>query len=103
MATTERKPLGPYEKDPDAERTISLNWEPEFGDTALHPGADPLIDATWIVPGGITQMSASRVGYKHFLKLSGGTAGQKYRVTSRVTTTSGEVDKQSILISVIQK
>jgi hypothetical protein len=85
-------------KDPDATLDFAVDWSDWLtgeGDTGA--------SAVWIVPTGLTKVSESFVSGKHVVRLSGGTDGSDYSVTSRITTTGGEVDNRTLRITVRQR
>ena len=92
-------------KDPDAVLTYGVAWKDWLNGRTL-------ASAAWIVPDGLTKGAESvnatpmtdDNGVSHpantvaTVSLSGGTHGQSYTVTCRITTTDGEVDDRSIVI-----
>jgi hypothetical protein len=85
-------------KDPDATLDFAVEWT-----DWLAGENDTGASAVWIVPAGLTKVSESFVGGKHTIRLSGGTDGSDYAVTSRITTTGGEVDDRTLRITVRQR
>lgn len=85
-------------KDPDASLDFAVDWS----DWLLGEG-DTGASAVWIVPDGLTKVAESFTGGKHTIRLSGGTEGADYALTSRVTTTGGEVDDRTLRITVRQR
>ena len=93
-----------YVKDPDAVLDYPINWASSDGtndgsssDTGWLQG-DTISTATFTVDSGITKDSESNTTTTATVWLSGGTAGQRYTVTCRITTTSGRTEDQSIQI-----
>ena len=71
-------------KDPDATEDIALDW-------ATRIGSDTISSSAWPVPSGITKDSDSKTDTTTTIRLSGGTAGQKYDLINRVTLSSSEI------------
>lgn len=85
-------------KDPSAKLPYTVDWT-----LWLAAENDTAASATWIVPAGIVQESSpapTLVDGKATVWLSGGTAGQNYNVTCRLTTTGGRVDDRSFKVPV---
>lgn len=83
-------------KDPDEIVNFGIDW-------ADYLKSDTITGSNWIVPSGISQVSASFTDTQAVIKLSGGTLGTTYRVTNRITTSAGETVDQSIDIEMIEK
>lgn len=81
-------------KDPDAVLDFGWSW------AAWLATGDQIVTSTWIVPEGITKDSESNTTTTAIVWLSGGTAGQQYRVTNRITTSQGRTDDRSIVLYV---
>jgi hypothetical protein len=81
------------DKDPDDKVDYQLSW-------ATNLGTDTISSSSWIVPVGITVLLDSSTTTTATVRLSGGTAGQKYQVTNRVVTASGQQFDQSIFVYV---
>ncbi len=93
--------LATYDKDPDATLDYSIDW------SAWLPSGDALSTATWStsdpdleVAGSPAPSHAAGIATAW---LTGGTAGQRYTVTCRVTTTGGRVDDRSILLRCVER
>lgn len=71
--------------------------------TARHP-ADVTVptvsSALWTVPAGITKDSQSETATHTHITLSGGTAGEDYLLTCRMTPSSGNPEERSITVPV---
>lgn len=83
-----------YTKDPSARLDYGVDWQP-FLDTT---DGDTIASAVWVSPDGITVEDQSVTTNVHKAFISGGTDGEAYRVTSRITTTEGRIQDSSILI-----
>ena len=81
-------------KDPDAVLDYPLDW-------AGWLGADSIASATVTSDPGITA-SVSFSGAVTVVRLTGGTDGQSYRATVRVTTAGGETEEHTLLVRVSQ-
>jgi hypothetical protein len=85
-------------KDPNAVLDYTFDWTAWLDDVADSIATRQIIPAT-----GITVDSSAIVGKKVIAWLSGGTAGQKYQVTCRITTAGGRTDDRSIFIKVKER
>ena len=85
-----------YTKDPNAIETFGVDWSERLEDATIET-------SSWTLPSGITNTGDSISGQTAMIILSGGTAGNSYQLTNRITTSSGETLDQSIKIAVIQK
>ena len=85
-----------YVKDPQAILDYSFDWSPWL------PAPDVIIDSLWIAESGITIEPGSETFTDTITRLflSGGTHGNTYDVTNRITTTEGRVDERTIQIKV---
>ena len=81
-------------KDPAAEKPYGIDW------TEWAMGDDIITGSIWSVPAGLQKLSDSFQGMVAVVWLAGGTLGQKYTVTNRVTTRDGVVDERSITIRI---
>ena len=80
-------------KDPDA----TLDYKREWADWL---GTDTIATSTWIVPEGITEGETSHDATSATIWLSGGTVGEVYELTNRVTTTGGRTDDRSFNVQI---
>lgn len=98
------------EKDPAAVLNYGLCF-----DEYLQEG-DTIATASWTVAVGLTKVSDAvnvapmtvrgkerAAGTVALVRLSGGTAGQSYLVTCRITTDLGDVDDRSFTVRVKEK
>lgn len=91
--------LGQVIKDPEAVLDYGIDWrDPEKGPW-LAAGED-IVSSTWIVPAGITKNSDGHNGSVTTIWLSGGTLGQAYALTNRITTNQGRTDDRTIEVVV---
>lgn len=88
-----------YVKDPDSTLDYAFDW------SAWLPATDKIIASSFVVDSGIT----SEPGGETFsdtvtrLYLSGGVAGQNYKVVNTITTEQGRIDERTIEIRVRQR
>lgn len=87
-------------KDPDAILDYTFDWAPW-----LDAVGDSISSKTIIVPSGMTSPSSQIVGKTVIVWLAGGTAGQTYQVTCRITTTStpARTDDRSIYVKIKER
>ena len=91
-------------KDPDEVLDYAIDW---LGTTAS-PGpllrdTDTISTSIWIVPSGITKNSDTSTTTSATIWLSGGTAGNSYVFTNRITTAGGRTHDQSVKLKVKEK
>lgn len=82
-----------FKKDPAAILDYSIDW-------SLWLNGDTIATSSWTVPAGLTKQSDTNNTSSTTVWLSGGTLGQTYTVTNRITTANGRTDERSILIKV---
>jgi hypothetical protein len=86
-----------FRKDPDAILDYQWNWF-----DWLQPG-EVIISHSIIVPSGITLDSSAVDGPYVVAWLRGGTNGQTYIVTCRITTDQGRTDDRSMELRMLDK
>lgn len=79
-----------WEKDPSAVLDWAFNW------TNWLSVAETISTATVTVQGGLTKDSQSVAAGVVTVWLSGGTLGDLYTVTCRITTNQGRTDERTI-------
>jgi hypothetical protein len=79
-------PMPDVTKDPDDVVDLEFNWVVflESFDTA-----DSIDSSSFLLPDGLTEDSTSNTTLRARIWLSGGSAGQMYRVTNRIVTDGG--------------
>ena len=82
-----------FRKDPSAILDYSIDW-------SLWLNGDTIATSSWTVPTGLTKVSDTKNDSSTTVWLSGGTLGQTYTVTNRITTANGRTDERSIIIKV---
>jgi hypothetical protein len=87
-----------FVKDPNAILDYSFNWAPWLD-------GDTITASTWILESPLIAVSASEVfdNTTTGLFISGGTHGNDYLVTNRITTTGGLTDDRSFELRVRNK
>ena len=85
-----------FQKDPDAILDYTVDWSRWLG-------TDTILASQWTVPTDLTEVSAAHTPTSATVWLSGGTVGQSYPVTNRITTTSGRTDDRTITIRVEER
>lgn len=86
-----------WDKDPNA----SLPWSFDWTDWLV---ADTITGVPVVtVDAGLTSGGQSNTTTKVFITLSGGTVGQSYKVSCKITTTAGLIDERSFLIRVTER
>lgn len=85
-----------FVKDPDAVLDYQCDWASWLDD-------DIIVDSVWVVQDGMTKDSDAYTSTNATIWLSGGTAGVRYSVTNRITTSGGRVDDRSITINVLDR
>ncbi len=85
-----------FTKDPNAVLDYSINW------TRWLAG-DQIAASEWIVPSGLTKMADPKTATSATVWLSGGTAGQSYIVTNRITTAAGRTEDRSFTIRIEER
>ncbi len=83
-----------FTKDPDAELDYRRDWSKWL------PEGDTIETSTWLVPDGITSESESHDDTTATIWLSGGTVGQSYEITNRITTTEGRTDDRTFTVAI---
>ena len=85
-----------FTKDPNAVLDYSIDW-------GRWLAGDQIAASEWIVASGLTKMADSKTVTSATVWLSGGTAGQSYTVTNRVTTAAGRTEDRSFTIRVEER
>lgn len=90
------EPIGVWTKDPNSVLPYTVDWSDWLG-------ADTISTSAWTVPSGITQVSTSNTTTVATILLSGGTSGDSYSLTNRITTAAGLTDDRTIRINVLER
>lgn len=86
-----------YIKDPDANLDYPFDWSDWL------PSGDTISSVTWVVSSGLIQGTTSNTATSATIWLSGGTSGNAYSVTCRITTSQGRIEDRTITIRVSQR
>lgn len=86
-----------YVKDPDA--TLDYIWDY----STWLPNNDTLVTVSFIASPGITINSQSNTSTNATAWISGGSSGQVYSVTCRITTAQGRIDDRTVTIRVTDR
>lgn len=89
--------MSTYIKDPDAVLDYRFDW------SAWLASGETITTAASTVSAGITKDSESNTTTTATVWLSGGTDGDDYLVTCRITTNQGRTDDRSMVIKVRQR
>lgn len=91
-----------FEKDPDEELDYLNDW------SALLAADETIATSAWVVPAGITEINDGDQPTDHdnttaWIWLSGGTLGDTYTITNRITTNQHRTYDRSIRIMIEQR
>jgi hypothetical protein len=86
-----------FRHDPEAVLDYSTSWSSWLDD------GETISSYTVTVPAGLTLASDSEDAGVVTAWISGGTAGENYRVEYKITTSAGRTDERSITISVRER
>lgn len=88
--------MSAFVKDPSAKKDYEVDWAQRLA------SAETIADVVWTVPAGITQHEGlnTETATTATIWLSGGTAGERYEVTSHITTNQGREDEWSFTVMV---
>lgn len=81
-------------KDPHAKLDYGFDWSDWL------VSGETIAASTWTVPDGITEGAKQLDDNSTKIWLSGGTAGETYTITNKVTTSGGRIDERSFEIQV---
>lgn len=85
-----------FVKDPSDRMDYQIDWSDWLD-------ADTISASAWTVATGLTEYSSINTTTAATIWLTGGTAGQDYRVTNQITTAGGRIRQQSITIQVQER
>lgn len=83
-------------KDPDEVLDYKIDW-------AERLDGDTVSTSTWLVPVGVTKDSDTFTSSATIIWLSGGTDGEAYVLTNRITTAAGRTMDMSVKLKVKPK
>jgi hypothetical protein len=84
-------------KHPAATLDYTVDWTDWL---ALVTPADTIAAAVWTVPAGITSVLTTITTTTAVIWLSGGTSGQSYNISVKITTAAGRIDDYLLTIFV---
>lgn len=84
-------------KDPDATLNYTFDWSQWL------ENGEVIQTSVFTVESGLTNSGDSNDTTTATITLSGGTVGESYTVTNRVTTNGGQIDDRSITISIAEQ
>lgn len=96
-------PIKEFIKDPDAVKNYTLNWNGAAPGPWLSTGETISTSAWTLSSTGITKDSDSNTTTTASIIVSGGTTGEDYELTNRVTTSDSQTEDQTIRIKVLEK
>lgn len=85
-----------FVKDPNAVLDYAVDWSRWLA-------GDEIATSTWTVPAGLTKLGDSTTTTRATVWLAGGTVGQSYTVTNRITTAGGRTEERSFIIRVEER
>ena len=93
-----------YLKDPSAVLDWVYNWnDSSGGKTPWLETGETIFSFVITADSGITVDNSTESGGKITVWLSGGTAGQNYKVACLITTSAGRTDERTIWIKVTER
>lgn len=81
-----------FRKDPNEILDYGFDWDDDTVGPYLESG-ETIDTSAWTVPTGLTKVSDSQSDTVTKIVLSGGTAGEEYRVTNRIVTQGGDIPR----------
>lgn len=96
-----------FQKDPDVIKTLTINWVTPI--SGLNNGSlndigylqgRTILSSSFIVQSGITNDSDTNTTTSASITLSGGTIGQDYLVTNRISISDGNTEDRTIKVQV---
>lgn len=88
------------EKDPNAVLDYAVDWGAPLNSWLA---GETIASVAWTVPAGLTQGAASNTNTVAQVRLSGGTVGQTYTVTCRITTSTGQIEDRSFRVVIRER
>lgn len=80
-------------KDPDERLDYVIDWSKRLG-------SDTIITSTWILPSGINTDLNTFTNKATTIWLTGGTVGQTYAITNRITTAGTRIMDQTVNLTI---
>jgi len=85
-----------FVKDPNAVLDYYVDWTRWLN-------GDTIATSVWTVPAGLTNANDSHTTTAATVWLSGGTVGEAYKVTNRITTTGGRTEDRSFDVKIAER
>lgn len=85
-----------FVKDPNSVEDYQFNWVGELN-------GDTISTSSFLLPDGLTQVSASNTDSTATVFVSGGSNGQMYRITNRVVTAGGRTYDSTYRVYVMDR
>lgn len=96
-------PIKTFIKDPDSVLSYTLNWKGSSPGPWLSTG-DTISTSAWTLSStGISGATGSSTTTTATINVSGGTDGEDYDFTNRITTANGLTTDRTIRIKVLEK
>lgn len=86
-----------FEKDVDAVLDYGFDWSDWLAT------GETISTSTWTVESGITKDSDSKTSTITSIWLSGGTAGERYRISNLIVTSASRTDERSFIVVVAER
>lgn len=86
-----------FTKDADAVLDYGFDWSDWLAT------GETISTSTWTVESGITKDSDSKTATITSIWLSGGTAGERYRISNKIVTNASRTDERSFVVSVTER
>jgi hypothetical protein len=83
-------------KDPDSVEDYEFNWIGELN-------GDTISTSSFLLPDGLTQVSASNTTTTATVFVSGGSSGHTYRITNRIVTAGGRTHDSTYRVYVMDR
>lgn len=90
--------MATYKKDPHATLDYLFDWA-----AYLTPVTDTIASVTFILTGGLVEVSKANTATKATVFVSGGTAGTPATITCRITTAGGRIDDRTISLTIVER
>jgi len=84
-------------KDPDATLDFGFDWSDWLA------RGETITASEWVVDDGITEESDENTTTVTKVWLSGGTVGETYEATNRVTTSAGRIDDRTLSVRIRER
>lgn len=79
-------------------RDGSITWTARNPDS---PSLESISDSQWTLDEGATEQASTIDGFVTSITAVGATAGEQYRMTNRITRSTGEVEEDSIILETL--